>query len=83
MATKLPSLCSKCNCRYRQDKWNEFIPGLGDTAAIMFDPIQHFICPDDKGDIPMTDLLKPDMKSLIWLAVGAFVVPRVLTMFVK
>jgi hypothetical protein len=26
----------------------------------------------------MPDILKPDMKSLVWLAIGAFVVPMVL-----
>lgn len=31
----------------------------------------------------MGNILKPDMKSLVWLAVGAFVVPRVLSMFNK
>lgn len=27
----------------------------------------------------MGDILKPDMKSLIWLAVGALVVPMILS----
>lgn len=26
----------------------------------------------------MPDILKPDMKSLVWLAIGAFVVPMIL-----
>lgn len=26
----------------------------------------------------MPDILKPDAKSLVWLAIGAFVLPRVL-----
>lgn len=28
----------------------------------------------------MPGVLKPDMKALVWLAIGAFVVPRVLAM---
>jgi len=28
----------------------------------------------------MPSILKPDMKSLVWLAVGALVVPKVLAM---
>jgi hypothetical protein len=31
----------------------------------------------------MTNILKPDMKSLVWLAVGFLVVPRVMSMFNK
>lgn len=31
----------------------------------------------------MGSILKPDMKSLVWLAVGWLVIPRVLTMFNK
>lgn len=29
----------------------------------------------------MLSLLKPDMKSLLWLAVGVFVVPKVIKQF--
>jgi len=28
----------------------------------------------------MPTVLKPDMKALVWLALGAFVVPKVLSM---
>lgn len=28
----------------------------------------------------MPTVLKPDLKALVWLAVGAFVVPKVLSM---
>lgn len=28
----------------------------------------------------MLSLLKPDLKSLVWLAIGAFVVPKVIRM---
>jgi hypothetical protein len=27
----------------------------------------------------MPDILKPDMKSLVWLAIGAFVVPMIIS----
>jgi hypothetical protein len=27
----------------------------------------------------MPDILKPDVKALVWLAIGALVLPRVLT----
>lgn len=50
----------------------------------MFNPIQRFICPDkETGEIPMTDLLKPDVKALVWLAVGWLVIPRVMAMVKK
>jgi hypothetical protein len=79
----LPSLCNGCRCKYRQEKWNEFIPGLGDTAATIFNPIQSFICTNEDGVSPMGNMLKPDMKSLVWLAIGAVVVPFVLAKFNK
>lgn len=28
----------------------------------------------------MPELLKPDMKAIVWLAIGAFVLPKVLVM---
>jgi hypothetical protein len=28
----------------------------------------------------MPELLKPDLKAIVWLAIGAFVLPRVLVM---
>lgn len=31
----------------------------------------------------MGNLLKPDMKSLVWLGIGAFVVPFILAKFNK
>lgn len=54
------------------------MPGLGDATAKVLNPINEYIKPYSIGDTPMTDLLKPDMKAVIWLAVGAFVVPYVL-----
>ena len=78
----LPSLCNSCRCKDRQEQWNKFIPGLGDTAATIFDPIQRLICSDEKSNV-MPSLLKPDMKSLLWLAIGAIVVPMVRAKFNK
>jgi hypothetical protein len=28
----------------------------------------------------MPEILKPDLKAIVWLGIGAFVVPRLLTM---
>lgn len=81
MVMTLPSLCNKCRCKYRQEQWNKLIPGLGDTAKVIFDPIQQIIC--NESSESMGNLLKPDMKSLVWLAVGFFVAPRVIAMFNK
>lgn len=78
MVTTLRSLCDNCGCKNRQEKWNKLIPGLGDTAAVIFNPIQSYICPNENGDILMSNILKPDMKSIVWLAVGAFVVPMII-----
>lgn len=41
-------------------------------------------CPDSKRSLiegweAMPDILKPDMKSLVWLAIGAFVVPMIIS----
>ncbi len=77
------SLCSQCGCKKRQEQWNAVIPGLGDTAAIVFNPIQRFICSDENGVSSMGNMLKPDLKSLVYLAVGFLVVPRVIAMFNK
>lgn len=83
VATTRTLLCNKCRCKYRQELWNKFYPGLGDTAALIFDPIQRVICTESSEGNEMTNLIKPDLKSLVWLAVGFFVAPRVLAMFNK
>lgn len=31
----------------------------------------------------MPSVLKPDMKALVWLAIGAFVVPKVLSVVAR
>jgi hypothetical protein len=53
------------------------VPGFGDALAVVFNPIQRQIC-NSEGEMKMPDILKPDMKSLAWLAFGAFVVPMIL-----
>jgi len=73
----LSSLCRQCNCKARQAKWNALFPGLGDAAAIVFNPIQKMICNNAKEESNMPSVLKPDMKAIVWLAIGALVVPLV------
>lgn len=73
------SLCSDCDCKSRQEWLNNRIPGLGDSVAIVFNPIQQFICPNENGETPMKDILKPDLKSLVWLGVGFLVVPFIMS----
>lgn len=60
-----------CGCRARQEWLNEHVPGLGDRVATVAEPIKE-------GMDDMPEILRPDMKSLVWLAIGAFVVPFVL-----
>jgi len=73
----LSSLCSSCGCKARQAKWNAAFPGLGNAAAVVFNPIQKLICNNVKEESNMPSVLKPDMKALVWLAIGALVVPMV------
>lgn len=54
----------ECGCEGRKKRLNEWSPGLGDRV--------------EKGIKEMPELLRPDMKSLIWLAIGAFIVPMVM-----
>lgn len=62
-----------CGCQARQEALNAAVPGLGDAVKVIADPIYE-------RWLEMPALLKPDMKSLVWLAIGAFLVPRLLTM---
>lgn len=55
-----------CGCEGRKERLNEYRPGLGDK-------VEQFI-----GVKTMPEMLRPDMKSLVWLAIGAFVVPMIL-----
>ncbi len=60
-----------CGCAARQAWLNERVPGLGDRVATVAEPIKE-------GVEQMPAILRPDMKSLVWLAIGAVVVPFVL-----
>jgi hypothetical protein len=60
-----------CGCKARQAWLNERVPGLGDRVADVAEPIKREV-----EDMP--DILRPDLKSLVWLAIGAVVVPFVL-----
>lgn len=53
-----------CGCAARKQWLNEQSPGLGDRV--------------ERGIKTMPELLRPDMKSLVWLAIGAFIVPIVM-----
>lgn len=60
-----------CGCAARRARLNDWEPGLGDRVAEIADPIYE-------RWKAMPEMLRPDMKSLVWLAIGAFVVPMVL-----
>jgi hypothetical protein len=60
-----------CGCEHRKSWLNERVPGLGDAVARVADPVY------ERWNV-MPEILKPDMKSLLWLAIGAVVVPFVL-----
>lgn len=72
------SLCSQCDCKKRQEWLNQAIPGFGDKLAVVFNPIQQMICERENS---MPSILKPDLKSLVWLAIGAVLVPMVRSKF--
>lgn len=60
-----------CGCAARKSWLNRQVPGLGDRVATVAEPIKE-------GMETMPEILRPDMKSLVWLAIGAVVVPFVL-----
>ena len=62
-----------CGCKARQEALNGMVPGLGDRVAAVAEPIK-------KGMGQMPAMLRPDMKSIVWLLIGAFVVPKLMTM---
>lgn len=69
-----------CGCQKRQDWLNSHVPGSGDAVKVIAEPVADMI--GFKGrERKMPEILKPDMKSLVWLAIGAFVVPMVLRKF--
>jgi hypothetical protein len=71
---------SDCGCKARKARLNAVVPGLGDQVELFLQPITPVVDKLSKENSKMMDLLKPDMKSLVWLAIGAFVVPYVLKM---
>lgn len=54
-----------CGCEQRQAWLNERRPGLGDHVKETIDG--------------MKNLLKPDATAIVWLLIGAFVAPFVIT----
>lgn len=64
-----------CGCAARQEWLNEQFPGLGDAVKVVADPIADAIGYKGRART-MPELLKPDMKSLVWLAIGTLVVSR-------
>lgn len=66
-----------CGCAKRQSALNAFAPGLGDHVKLILQPVEPLLM---KGVTVNSDLLKPDMKAILWLLVGAFVVPYVIKM---
>jgi hypothetical protein len=53
-----------CGCEGRRERLNHWWPGLGDKVK--------------EGITEMGNLLRPDMKAIVWLALGALVLPVVL-----
>lgn len=64
-----------CGCKARQEWLNNHVPGLGDAIKVVADPVADAIGYNGRTK-KMPDLLRPDMKSLVWLAIGTFVVAR-------
>lgn len=70
-----PSQADDCGCAARQAALNAAVPGLGDAVKVVADPVADII--GYKGRVrKMPEILKPDMKSLVWLAIGTLVVAR-------
>jgi hypothetical protein len=64
-----------CGCKKRQEYLNGKVPGLGDAVRVVAEPVADVI--GYKGRVrKMPEILKPDMKSLVWLAIGTLVVAR-------
>jgi len=51
------------------------VPGLGDAVKVIADPVADAIGYKRERKMSL-DLLKPDMKSLVWLAIGTLVVSK-------
>ena len=69
-----------CGCAKRRDSLNAAVPGLGTQLELFLAPVAPIVKSDYLRSNTVMDLIKPDMKSLVWLAIGAFVVPYVLKM---
>lgn len=54
-----------CGCEQRQQWLNDREPGLGDRVKETIDG--------------MRNLLKPDATAIVWMLIGAFVAPFVIT----
>jgi hypothetical protein len=65
-----------CGCEARQEWLNNQVPGLGDAVKKIADPVANAIGYKGRESTLSMDLLKPDMKSLVWLAIGALVVSK-------
>lgn len=64
-----------CGCAARQEWLNNQVPGMGDKVKVIADPIADMI--GYKGRTrKMPEILRPDMKSLVWLAIGTLIVAR-------
>lgn len=62
---------SDCGCAARKAWLNDHVPGLGDRVETVANPVYE-------RWQKMPELLRPDMKSLVWLGIGALVVPFLL-----
>jgi hypothetical protein len=54
-----------CGCKARQEWLNQQKPGLGDEVKKAIDT--------------MREILRPDLKAIFWLIMGAWVAPWVIT----
>jgi hypothetical protein len=64
-----------CGCEARKAWLNAQYDGLGDAVGKIADPIADAIGYKRERKMSL-DLLKPDMKSLVWLAIGSLVVSK-------
>jgi hypothetical protein len=64
-----------CGCAKRQAWLNNSVPGLGDAVKVIADPVADMAGLYGRKR-KMPDILRPDMKSLVWLAIGTLVVAR-------
>lgn len=72
-------MAEECGCEARKQWLNEHVPGSGDAVAFFAEPVADVL--GYKRERKMPEILKPDTKSLVWLAIGAFVLPMILRRF--